>query len=796
MELKIQDYPKLRDMNESINSSFKTVDNKTKKLLWDSMLEVYEKEKGIRSSHRECEILNSLNQNLREQSVQDSSSLNMAKLIKNIKKRKKHNPNCAETEMYTNKTQDEQIIIKDKHKKLKKHTKHKKHIKPKSDKEKLCQPQLVVLHEHGEIINQSSNEVIPVETKEQKTVQKLCGKHYKIRQLPDKIKQFRSSTKRTSSKYEKEAMKTQNSCNMQYMNEKIKKRQDKATVLQTLNASIESKLRKKKLKLIHKHPPKDKSISPGMTDELIRKIKSLPFRVDQNQLIFMDPSHISKLLEYTCEPKLNIMRNYTNGNQDMQKRTTKLKDKSKINAGLTEPLFKVVENKHTSSKHLRNSKTTQMLKEHSQLQQRNSKTLLPKPFNNISDPQTTNSKEGKKYRKKRSKYTVADKMKSVIKSSSMKKFKPIKNNQKFNVRHKDKVLGKDQSNICGEKNNSETLGSNLSSQNQKLDTIYSENFATGDREGESVVSNSILPKQDMIESPCLNESENENNCNKIQELSNYKLKHKSKKDKMINVAKPLISADGKKLTLQLVKADATAKYPKKCRKSVYNIERLISEERCNTVQRNRLMVFYANRESTSTSKDSLNIAISRDTELTNNGSSSNILNVVIKQTKNSMPSTVTSTIEKQDKIKCKGIKLDDSITNNGQLETSVPVGEGRKSVEEKVLKEAECQTDLFLSDRNTEGNPCDILGTNSQALDLSEILSGTKIGIQCNCIGTHDLKSFESTTPKVDSNMKEIMPTNSVHPPNGDFSDFTNNSNILYLQTRASDSRIKQPSLN
>ncbi|KAG8250738.1 hypothetical protein J6590_095119 [Homalodisca vitripennis] len=44
MEFKIQDYSKLCDLNGSVNSSFKTVDNKTKKLLWDSMLEVYEKE--------------------------------------------------------------------------------------------------------------------------------------------------------------------------------------------------------------------------------------------------------------------------------------------------------------------------------------------------------------------------------------------------------------------------------------------------------------------------------------------------------------------------------------------------------------------------------------------------------------------------------------------------------------------------------------------------------------------------------------------------------------------------------
>ncbi|KAG8312778.1 hypothetical protein J6590_015962 [Homalodisca vitripennis] len=719
----------------------------------------------------------------------------MAKLMKNIKKHKKHNLNRTETEMNNYKTHNEQSIIKDKHKKLQKLTKNKKHTKPKSDKEKLSQPQLVVLHEHGKIINQSSNELIPLETSKQNAIQKLCQKHNKTRQLPDKMKPFRSSVKKINSKYEKEAMKMQNSCNMQYLNEKLKKRQDKVTVLQTLNASIESKQRKKKLKLIHKHPPNDKSILPGMTDELIRKIKSLPFKVDYNHLIFMDPSHISKLLEYTCEPKLDIMRNYIYGNQDMQKITTKLKDNSKINTGLTEPLLKVVDNKHISSKHLRNSKTNKKLKEYNQLQQRNSKMLLCEPFNKISDLQTTNSKEDQKHRKKRSKYTVADKKKSIMKSSSMKKFKPIKNNKKSVVRHKDEVLAKDQSNTCGDKNNSESFGSNLSSQNQKLDTIYSESFATGDRDGESAVSNSIVPKQDVIVSPCLNESQNENNLNKMHKLSNYKLKCKSKKDKMMNVAKPLISEDGKRLTLQLVKADATVKHPKKCRKSVYNIERLISEERCNTVQRNRLMVFYANRESTSTSKDSLNIAISRDTELTNNGSSSNVLNVVIKQTKNSMPSNLTPITEKQDQIKCKGMKLNDSITNNGQLEKSVSVDEGRKSAEEKILKEAECQTDVFLPDHKTEGNPCEAFCTNREALDSSKIHSGAKIGIQCNSTGTQDLKCYESGTPAVNSNMTEMIPVNSVRPPNNDLSDFINKSNILYLQRGAADNRARQPSL-
>uniref|UniRef100_A0A1B6KG42 Uncharacterized protein n=2 Tax=Graphocephala atropunctata TaxID=36148 RepID=A0A1B6KG42_9HEMI len=759
MEFKLQNGSRLSDLNGSMNSPFR-VDNKARQELWNSLLEVYENEKGIKSNQKQCGIRESLHHNSQEQPIQNSGTVDMNKLIKFMKKHNKKD--SAEIEIGCNNTLNEQIVRdRQKQKKLEKRKKHKKlrEMKNNLHYKEPSQPQLIVLHEHEKKINQSSNEMIKVEGKKPHSTQNRYEKKLKKALLREKIKKDKMNNEVMYSKNEKEAVEKHKPCSVQHSKDKIKKRRDKGAVYKTLSSHLESKLRKKKKKLLLKQSLKDGSILHSMTNEIIDKLKSLPFKVDENQLIFMDPSHILKLLEYSNDYNKVNVKNVVCTNQDKNERPAETKEDDTFTTNQAESLVNTVGGKNTSSKHSRDVIIKKSLKKCKR--QKFSKTLLSEPSNNIPEPQNIGPKEKRKYRKERSKYTIVDQKNSKINCQKINKFRHIRTNQKVMVRCKGDVLGENQINIFEDKN-PEIFRGNLSSQNRKLSTIYSESFPNGHSEENSTMSNYMLPEHSI--------SQDDNNIDKTQELNHCRSKCKSKHDKMINIAKPLISEDGKRLTLQLVKADAVTKNPEKVRNKVYNIERILSEDRCNTVKRDRLMFFYANRESSSTSRDSLNIAISRDTEITKNGSSNNVLNVVIKQVKSTMSSTLTST-EKQE-LREGGEK---KPGNNEKVETSVSGGRERNSIEEKPLKEAGCQTEVFALNCVIQNDPRDITGMNSEAVGKDEAKPG--ILNECSNLHVDSSKNFGNKSSKGDDRFEEKNThTNDVfiNPLANDLSNLTN----------------------
>lgn len=581
---------------------------------------------------------------------------------------------------------------------------------------------VVILHHRGEKPFQKSKERISMDKKHHLGSDRIQSfKDYKVKKRNESI------DNNSQSKCKVKVDENSSLKNIKPSRDKIKNRQIKCALRETPNVIIEQKIKVKKPKPYKQvFPAVDSSSNPN--DYIINQMKSLPIRIEDNPLTFMNLFRTANVFNGHKDQKKfdDVMKLYCDKLKHEGKKN--LNDSSKSNSkehlnkmGDTESLRKLYMHKMASLKLLKGANSRKRLKKfknRSVLLNDTKQYCTRENLENI--PESLNSiKSRKDRRRKRTKYLINE---NSTNNTLIKKLETLFSKENIipstikvnkNSLHYD-YLKQNSPNYrpeCGDGLVDE-FSSQPSSQNNKLSTIYSESITTG------------MAEKDSIEMDPFVDSTNHGN---FKTQSNAILKNDLKKfcgdnspickkdAGKISLVEPTVSEDGKKLTFQLVKADFGPKKIAKLNKQLYRIDNkcsLKASKESLPVKKDKLMLFYAERESSCTSKDSLNIAISRDTEMCNNGSSNNVLNVVIKQTKSMLSNSKTAPsrgfdLEKEDYHE---------INELNHLRKNV-CNDGCKNAYENNSEELSFQTYELLAGNQFENSAT---ATNSEELDCKQ----------------------------------------------------------------------------
>lgn len=680
-------------------------------------------QKSTKLNTKECELQNTLQTQEGLLHNKDSNRMKSKKKAKtrqsknalaNISNERANNPIA---DKYKDKFKEN---IVDKHKSSSKYFE----VLSKHPKEDNSNAPLVVLHHRGEKPFQKSKERISIEKKHHLGPDQIQGfKDHKIKKINESIDNSQSKCK----------VKVDDNSYLKHVKpsrDKIKNRHVKCALRETPNVIIERKLKVKKSKPSDQiYPVVDSSSNPN--DFIINQMKSLPIRIEDNPLTFMnllrtanvfngykDQKKFDDVMKLYCKKLKHEVKKNPN---DISKRNSK-EHLNKVDN--TESLRKLYMHKKVSSKLVKGASSKKRLnKFKNRCVILNDAKIYSTQDNLENIPESLNSlKSRKDHRRKRTKYlTNANSTNNTI----MKKLETLFSKEKIipsikvNPVHDDylKQSSPTYRLECGDGLVDE-FSSQPSSQNNKLSTIYSESITTGMAEKDSTEMDPFVDNANT-------------NYGDFETLSksNTILRHDKKtsygdsspistKDVgKISIVKPTVSEDGKKLMFQLVKADFGPKKISKLNKQLYRIDNkrlLKASKESLAVKNDKLMLFYTERESSCTSKDSMNIAISRDTEMCNNGSSNNVLNVVIKQTKSVMSNSKTAPSRDFDlkKEDCQGI-------NELNFQRKTICNDGYRNANENDCGELTCRTHKLVAGNQLENSAT---ATNSEELDSKQLI--------------------------------------------------------------------------